>query len=288
MKKIFSILVVVLLALAPLSALAVSYAGEEMVVQQSTCSKPVAQGATAAEVKAQADRVLRGIKSSEVSVKSDLGKINRSLMDNNESVLKMVDGIGSLDRRVAENTNAMGVVATKVDGTNAEVKDLKGSLGLWALVIVGFITAIVVIVLILIARTRSKKDLDVISAVRGLDGKLDAINTKIDEVPEKTAEVVKELEGPFTLTDVGVAKKKFWFKPILKDGKRLTLRVPESATGTFADPEEIPRVPASKVTSMKKDNAKVLTEWVDGKIAKGSLQYMVVEHAITTSELKEI
>lgn len=259
MKHLISILVVVLLALAPLSALAVSYAGEEMVVTQTACSKP-APAPTASEVKAEADRVLRGVKASEKSVKAEIGRVDKTLKENTDSVSKMVEAVGVLATKTGENTVAIGAVATKVDGTTTAVNGLKDSFGsLKSWMITGFVLLIIGIVwLLFFKKSNNKQVLD----------KLDEIGRKVDDVPEKTAVRIETLK-PVVIEFTDICGKNVKFTPKIVDNEYVSLFVPKTVTTPVADPTNAIRARYGNVGDLRRSTSKAL-KWYFGATAPGA------------------
>lgn len=240
---------------------------------------------TASEV-TRAIRHTAGAVSASVNRKLDAWKKQDEKKFSNIS--SQVAGMSSDLKKVAQDTAATKGAVTNLDSkltgkngefakTNAAIKDIDGSFLMMTLMII-LVVIVVAVALYLLLRKSIEK-----------------VGKKVDEVPEKTAEKVREAEK-LTL-HLSVGGRNFTFIPQIKDNMYESLYVPGEGIVPVHSPAETQRMLISRKDKLISSSRSVLAKYVDwdrnGKPALGDerekQQMALVEHLLAkpTYELTE-
>ena len=268
MKKLFVVFFTALFSLGLIAhnAMAAEPTGEEMVTDVFTGSEEVPPAPLTAEEIAKA-------------VRKEMGDIPRAL-----------HGVkGKITKKDTETAGAINEVGTKIDklsgkiGAFDNVSRMTSRVGVavnrntFYLAIV-MVAGFLIIALLTLLNGRS---------MHNLGSTVDRVEKKVGEVPQLTADKVREL-NPITI-DFMVKGRKYHYTPPIVNGSYLSLYVPKQAED-LGDPSKIIRLPIDQRGKLYKSTLEVITSYLNGEYAGSDvhsrLQKEVVHHANKMGELK--
>lgn len=210
--------------------------------------------------------VTAAVTNSMSDAKKDLSGVTTKLENATNSIQKELSGIKDLKSETVETKISIWVFGLTI---------LLGLIGL------GFLGAFIC------KSIMQKIESSAMDARGHLETVREGVINAINDVPAKTAELVKKLE-PIVLT-FDIAGKKITYNPPIKDGSYVGLFVPSTATMSN-NPAETTRFVHSNVTKLKSSVNGVLTDFMAGKFddptnSHSVMQKEVVRFALATGEL---